>query len=59
VPKEMSGSGVLGTNSEQLFAAYYAACFQSALMGAAHLQHFDASPSVITANVGIGPTGRG
>src|SRR2546426_1835918 len=59
VPKEMSGSGGQGTNPEQLFAAGYAACFQSALMGAARRKHLDASPSVITAKVGIGPTGRG
>jgi len=59
VPKEMGGSGGQGTNPEQLFAAGYAACFQSALMGAARRQHLDASLSVITANVGIGPTGRG
>jgi lipoyl-dependent peroxiredoxin len=39
--------------------ACYAACFQSALMGVARRQHLDASPTVITANVGIGPTGRG
>ncbi len=34
VPREMGGTGDLGTNPEQLFAAGYAACFQSALMGA-------------------------
>ena len=59
VPREMGGTGDLGTNPEQLFAAGYAACFQSALMGAARRKHLDASASVITANVGIGPTGRG
>jgi len=59
VPREMGGTGDLGTNPEQLFAAGYAACFQSALMGAARRKHLDASSSVITANVGIGPTGRG
>jgi osmotically inducible protein OsmC len=59
VPKEMGGPGGPGTNPEQLFAAVYAACFQSALMGAARRMHLDASPSVITAKVGIGPTGRG
>jgi len=59
VPQEMGGPGGPGTNPEQLFAAGYAACFQSALMGAARRKHVDASPSVITAKVGIGPTGRG
>jgi osmotically inducible protein OsmC len=59
VPQEMGGPGGPGTNPEQLFAAGYAACFQSALMGAARRKHVDASPSVVTAKVGIGPTGRG
>jgi len=59
MPPEMGGTGDLGTNPEQLFAAGYAACFQSALMGAARRKHLDASSSVITATVGIGPTGRG
>src|SRR5256884_9519624 len=59
MPPEMGGTGDLGTNPEQLFAADYAACFQSALMGAARRKHLDASSSVITATVGIGPTGRG
>src|SRR5436853_2635039 len=59
IPTEMGGPGGPGTNPEQLFAAGYAACFQSALMGAARRKHLDASSSVITATVGIGPTGRG
>lgn len=59
MPKEVGGPGGQGTNPEQLFAAGYAACFQSALMGAARRKHLDASPSVITAKVGIGPTGHG
>ena len=59
VPEEMGGEGGQGTNPEQLFAAGYAACFQSALMQVARRQHMDAGPSTITAKVGIGPTGRG
>jgi osmotically inducible protein OsmC len=59
VPREMGGTGEQGTNPEQLFAAGYAACFQSALMGAARRKHLDVSSSVIAAKVGIGPTGRG
>src|SRR3989442_6478142 len=39
VPKEMGGSGDQGTNPEQLFAAGYAACLQSALMAAARRKH--------------------
>src|ERR1700679_528502 len=30
-PKEMGGAGGVGTNPEQLFAAGYAACFESAM----------------------------
>src|SRR5438045_5639809 len=46
-PSAMGGSGKAGTNPEQLFAAGYAACFQSALMLIARRQHVDASRSVI------------
>ncbi|HEX6555844.1 MAG TPA: organic hydroperoxide resistance protein [Ktedonobacteraceae bacterium] len=59
LPKELGGEGDQGTNPEQLFAAGYAACFQSALMQVARRQHVDAGPSTITAKVGIGPTGGG
>ena len=58
-PKEMGGTGDAGTNPEQLFAAGYAACFQSALMVAARRQHQDASKSTIVARVGIGPAAEG
>jgi lipoyl-dependent peroxiredoxin len=44
VPREMGGTGEQGTNPEQLFAAGYAACFQSALMGAAHRKHLVQAP---------------
>src|SRR5436309_15276589 len=59
VPREMGGDGGPGTNPEQLFAVGYAACFQSALLGAARGLRLDASDSTITARVGIGPTGHG
>jgi lipoyl-dependent peroxiredoxin len=59
VPREMGGTGEPGTNPEHLFAAGYAACFQSALMGAARRKKLEAISSVITATVGMGPTGRG
>ena len=59
VPQAMGGSGGAGTNPEQLFAAGYAACFQSALMTAARRQHVEASESVINSKVGIGPNGKG
>ena len=42
------------TNPEQLFAAGYAACYQSALMGAAHRAGEDASSSTVHAAVSLG-----
>jgi len=55
-PKEMGGSGGVGTNPEQLFAAGYAACFESALMAVARRQKMalDAAATTVTARVGIG-----
>jgi Ohr subfamily peroxiredoxin len=54
VPSEMGGTGRPGTNPEQLFAAGYAACFQSALLRIASGRKLDLSGSRITARVGIG-----
>jgi Ohr subfamily peroxiredoxin len=59
VPEEMGGPGGPGTNPEQLFAAGYGACFQSALLAVAKGRGLDASDTRITARVGIGPTGHG
>jgi osmotically inducible protein OsmC len=59
LPQEMGGQGEPGTNPEQLFAAGYAACFQSALITAARRLHQDASASTVRARVGIGPSGEG
>lgn len=59
VPAEMGGSGGPGTNPEQLFAAGYAACFQSALLGVAAGQKLAIPRSKLTARVGIGPTSDG
>jgi Ohr subfamily peroxiredoxin len=59
VPEDMEGGGGTGTNPEQLFAAGYAACFQSALLGVASGHKLDAGDSQIVAKVGIGPTGHG
>jgi Ohr subfamily peroxiredoxin len=55
----MSGDGGPGTNPEQLFAVGYAACFHSALLSVAQGRKLDASGSMITSQVGIGPTGHG
>ena len=59
VPATMGGSDGPGTNPEQLFAIAFAACFQSTLLNVAKGKKLDLSGSVITARVGIGPTGHG
>ena len=59
VPKELGGEGGPGTNPEQLFAVGYAACFHSGLLAVAQGRKLDASDSTVTAQVRIGPTGRG
>jgi Ohr subfamily peroxiredoxin len=58
-PSELGGDGGPGTNPEQLFAAGYAACFQNALMSVARRTDAPVADSVVTARVGIGPTGDG
>ena len=57
-PEEMGGDGA-GTNPEQLFAAGYAACFASALALVAAKQDVDVADASITAEVGLGPNGKG
>ncbi|KAF4410821.1 MULTISPECIES: organic hydroperoxide resistance protein [Streptomyces] len=57
-PKELGGSGS-GTNPEQLFAAGFSACFQSALGVVARRQKVDITGSRVTARVGIGGNGSG
>ena len=59
VPSEMGGKGGPGTNPEQLFAAGYAACFQSALIRIAFGRKLDLTGSRVTARVGIGPVNEG
>jgi Ohr subfamily peroxiredoxin len=59
VPAAMSGDDGPGTNPEQLFALGYAACFQSALLGAARGRNLDATGSQITARVDSGPLNSG
>ncbi len=58
-PKAMGGPGSAGTNPEQLFAAGYAACFQSAMMFVASAQKLDTSGSTVTGHVSIGPNDDG
>ncbi|OEV12161.1 organic hydroperoxide resistance protein [Streptomyces nanshensis] len=57
-PKELGGSGE-GTNPEQLFAAGYSACFQSALGVVARKEKADIAGATVTAKVGIGATPQG
>ena len=52
-PNEMGGPGG-ATNPEQLFAAGYAACFQSALGVVGRRQGTDTSSSTVEADVTIG-----
>jgi len=59
VPREIGGPGGPGTNPEQLFAAGYAACFQSALLRIAAGRKLDLTGSRVTAHVGIGPLSTG
>lgn len=59
VPTELGGPGGPGTNPEQLFAAGYASCFQSALLRVAAGQGLAMPGSKVTATVGIGPAHEG
>jgi len=53
-PVEMGGSGA-GTNPEELFAAGYSACFQSAMAVVARRMKVETGDSTVTARVSIGP----
>jgi lipoyl-dependent peroxiredoxin len=59
VPTELGGSGGRGTTPEQLFAAAYAACFQSSLLRVAAGRKLALPTSKLTATVGIGPAHEG
>ncbi len=59
IPKEMGGKGGAFTNPEQLFAAGYAACFDSALNHVARSQKIHLNSSSITAAVSIGKNDQG
>ena len=59
-PKEMGGSGAVGTNPEQLFAAGYSACFIGAMKYVAMTQKIALpADTSINADVGIGPIPAG
>jgi lipoyl-dependent peroxiredoxin len=53
VPTALGGPGGEGTNPEQLFAAGYAACFQSALGLVARREKIDAGTSRVRGEVGL------
>lgn len=53
-PREMGGADGAGTNPEQLFAAGYAACFDSALNMVARLGKVKIEGSEVTATVRFG-----
>ncbi|GAA1701639.1 organic hydroperoxide resistance protein [Kribbella yunnanensis] len=57
-PAELGGTGN-GTNPEQLFAAGYAACFQSAMLTVARRLRVDVTGSTVTAEVGLGAIAGG
>ncbi|MCX2952410.1 organic hydroperoxide resistance protein [Lentzea sp. NEAU-D7] len=59
VPKEMGGPGGDATNPEQLFAAGYSACFNSAIAAVARGGKIQIASSEVTAKVGIGSNGTG
>lgn len=59
MPKELGGPGGAGTNPEQLFAAGYAACFESALRLVARTKKLALVDARIRADVSIGRTDDG
>jgi len=60
MPKEMGGSDVKGANPEMLFAAGYAACFESACRFVARNEHLKLGDNThVTCKVGIGPRDGG
>jgi len=59
MPKELGGSGSGYTNPEQLFAAGYAACFDSALSHVVKAGKLTTGTTAVRAHVGIGSNGEG
>lgn len=58
-PKELGGGGGAYTNPEQLFAAGYAACFDSALSLVIRTAKVETEETTVTAQVSIGKTVSG
>jgi lipoyl-dependent peroxiredoxin len=59
IPSEMGGPGKPGANPEQLFAAGYSACFESALRGAARRKKLDLKSVSVAVEIGIGRDDKG
>ena len=59
VPKELGGPGGAGTNPEQLFAAGYAACFESAMRFIAGKQKLPLQDASVTATVSLHTNAQG
>src|SRR5215831_21348664 len=59
MPTSVGGKGGPGTNPEQLFAAGYSACFESALRLVARMQRKPLKDAAITARITIGKTDDG
>jgi Ohr subfamily peroxiredoxin len=59
MPKELGGSGGAYSNPEQLFAAGYAACFDSALNLVIRTQKVTTGTTTVIANVSLGKTDTG
>ncbi|MDP9826852.1 organic hydroperoxide resistance protein [Kineosporia succinea] len=53
MPAGLGGDDGPGTNPEQLFATGYAACFHSALKGAARQQKVDISDSAVSVTISL------
>jgi lipoyl-dependent peroxiredoxin len=60
MPKALGGKGAgQGTNPEELFAAGYAACFESAIRLVARRRDLELGDVAVTAEVAIGKDGEG
>jgi osmotically inducible protein OsmC len=58
-PKEMGGPGGAGTNPEQLFAAGYAACFESAMRAVARKQKLPLADASVAGHVSFNVADQG
>jgi len=59
MPKELGGSGGAYTNPEQLFAAGYSACFDSAVNHVIRSEKATTGVTAVRASVGIGSNNEG